>query len=113
MADASTLGAFRACAHDEAVAYRAMMESGGSHVVSDVVDQGLRRGTIIPCGETATNFATLDLLDPTGDIVGEYCIPTAPAWQWWKEIAGLRAASSDCAVCEPDAYAATYANRGA
>lgn len=104
-------GAFRVCQHGQAVTYSAMMETTGPQVVSRLVIDALAHGTIQPADAKREHYAVLDLLDETGDILGDFYIPTEDDWQWWLGIAGLHPTATDCPTCEPEAHRATYGRR--
>lgn len=109
----ATLGAFRGCecsGRHLGINYAAVMEWTGPGAITKILDAAERKGTICAVGQDcpADRFAVLDLLDKQGDVVADRCIPDRAAWQWWVRAIELRATSSDCPTCEPDAYRATY-----
>jgi hypothetical protein len=107
-----TVGAFRVCGQHPGcgIAYRAVLESTGPRAVFALLAAahaagvrcgiwplagapGDRAGSRASCRE---HFAVLDVVDREGDIVGDYCIPTAEAWEWWARAAELRQTGADC-----------------
>lgn len=126
LARSVALGAYRGCdAHEghHGMTYRAVMEWTGPAAIVAVVKAAATAGAIHgPAspdeavnaeGARAVSGCTirehcgaLDLLDAEDDIVGDWCIPTREAWDWWVRAVELRATSSDCPVDEPEAYAA-------
>jgi hypothetical protein len=113
---AHTFGAFRTCNHDHAILYEAVMEAHGPAVVERVVRAGLAAGQLLEnpkdTGCATAAHTVLVVLHDNGDVVCGYSIPHEHAFEWWRKAVELRATSSDCRVCEPAAYAATYAAVG-
>lgn len=112
-----TLGAFRGCdAHDRehGINYAAVMEWTGPAAVDQVLQVAEREG--IWCGLREDDdyrhehcYATLNYRDADGDIIGDQCIPTREAFDWWVRAVELRCDSSDCPVDTPEAHAVTCA----
>lgn len=109
------LGAFLACEHDRGINYRAVMEATGPDAVAAVLAGAERKGMWCSFRDEDADegenlhrhcYAVLDLLDADGDEIGDQCIPTVEAWAWWVRAVELRATSSDCRRCEPEAFAA-------
>lgn len=103
---AATVSAFKPCLHGEAVSYSAMMESTDTRAFVRVVAEGERLGNLCRC--STSHYATLDLLNETGDIIGDLTIPSRSAWEWCRSAFGLRAKLADCCRCAPSAYSNTY-----
>ena len=101
-----TLGAFRACPHGDGLAYRGTLERDGSAAIAALVSAAARIGHIsVADGQQST--ATLDVLDAEDNIVQDYPIPTAGAWNWWMTAAGLQLTATDCRICDPAVWRAT------
>lgn len=48
-------------------------------------------GYLLPsCSKDCRHYAVLDVLAEDGDIVHDYCIPTAKAFRWWYRKLNLR-----------------------
>jgi hypothetical protein len=113
-AAAHALGAFRQCEHGQSVLYAAVTEAHGQAFVAAVLQAGARAGAVCALLDPGHPkcLAVLDLLDESGDVIGDRCIPTDEAFAWWRRAVELRATSSDCEVCEPAAFAAARTGGG-
>lgn len=110
-APAATIGAFRECRHGHAIAYAATLESTGPAVVARLIDTATAAGHAVESSpKPDTTIGAVDLLDTTGDILGDVSVPTEASWAWWVTAAELHPRQSDCPVCAPAAHAATYAH---
>jgi hypothetical protein len=111
MSELAAIGAFRACTHGEGISYATHMEGTAdtaslTRLVESLADRGIV--DFLYGDEREDHPAILDLKDANGDFVGEAFIKTDEAWATLVRMLELRADSSDCAVCEPAAHAATY-----
>lgn len=127
MTTAHSLGAFRGCdAHEQhhGINYTAVTEAHGPDAVAAMIAAGERAGTLCPdapwmalaeqhaAGRISGQvecYATLDIRNEDGDIIGDRCIPTRVALAWWVHAVELRVDMSDCPVDTPEAHAVTYA----
>lgn len=103
---AVTVGAFRCCPHGCGMNYRGKLEGDGPAAVSAIVTAAERTGNI-DVADGRPSAATLDVLDGTGDIIGDYSIPTEQAWTWWVTAAELTLTATDCRTCDPIIWQAT------
>ena len=111
IAEAAALGAFRECPHGKSIAYRAVLETTGPDVVARLVALGYSGGHLVASQPSNDgSIGCLDLYAANGDIIADHGIPHEQAWQWWSGATELRPTQSDCPMCAPDAYAATYAH---
>lgn len=97
---AHTLGAFRACEHDDAIAYSATLEAVGPEAVASIVRALRVRSHLSSCdGATPRHsgcFAVLDLVDDQGCWFDNYCIPDLSSFEHIRAALNLRVISSDC-----------------
>lgn len=111
-----SFSAFRGCdahSHEHGISYAAVMEWDGPDAVERILraadDAGMWCALLDEDDTHQHCYATLDLRDADGDIVGDRCITTRAAFDWWVRAVELRVDMSDCPVDTPEAHAATYA----
>ena len=105
--NAHSLGAFRGCRHDYAIAYRATLEATGQSAITtiltalenanlcashDTFDGEMRAGAIT----TPDYYAVLDITDRDGLWIDTRAIPTESAFEQIRQTLALRIKSSDC-----------------
>lgn len=102
-----SLGAFRACRHGDAIAYRATLESTGPKAVAALLRQLENAGLCAPHSEfsgemddgaagTPDYYAVLDIIDANGSWADNLTVPTRADFDQLRDALSLRINSSDC-----------------
>lgn len=90
-----TLGAFRACPHGHAIAYRATLETQGAEAVQMILT-AMSCEPFIRSSEHADRYAVLDILDTNGAILDTRDIPDKTAFDKIRDSLALKVTASDC-----------------